>query len=256
MSLIKNIKKTLNLMLADKVTAAMPLTGIEGKVVLITGAGKGIGKATADYLYTEGCKLALMSKNLTEMQTAFPLTNFTNVLLIEGDISKPSDVQNAVKTTIAKFDKIDVLINNAGINMEKPLDETTQPELNALIDTNIKGTLNMCMAVIPQMKKQKTGTIINIGSKISHNTNVKPNKVMYATSKYAIEGLSFALNKELKEFGIRVLCPMLGTVNTFFSTQSGNYLSPTRVAQVLAMLIKFEDVDFESLVFKAKDQNI
>ncbi len=112
----------------------------------------------------------------------------------------------------------------------------------------------MMKYVLPEMKKKKDGFVINIGSKISRNTSVKANKVLYATSKYAIEGMSLALNNELKEFGIRVTCLMPGTANTFLSLSANDFLSPYRIGEVVAMLIKLKDIDFENLVIKSKRQ--
>lgn len=258
MSILTDLKKTLNLIFLQSVSKATPLGSLKDKVVLITGAGKGIGKAAGEYLYSEGCKVALLSRDLTELNAAFPKETYndTNALLLLCDVTKPDQVQQAVKIALEKFGKIDVLVNNVGVNIEKPLEQCASEDIDRIIDTNVKGALNMASAVIPCMKMAQNGTIINIGSKITHNTNVAPNKVLYATSKYAVEGMSFALNKELKNFGVRVLCLMPGTVNTFVSTKSGSYMSPTRVAQVIAMVIKFEDIDFEGLVFKSKGQDL
>lgn len=254
--MLKDLKKTLNLMFLDKVAKSKPMGDLQNKVVVITGASKGIGLATGQYLHSEGCKVVAISRHMEELKAAFPHQTYTNTLLLEADVTNNDQINQAITTALKHFGKIDVLVNNVGVNTEKPLEESTQTDINRIIDTNIKGALNTAIAVIPSMKTAKAGTIINIGSKISHNTNLKPNKVLYATSKYAIEGMSYALNKELKDFGVRVVCLMPGTVNTFVSVKSGNYLSPTRIAEMIGMVIKFEDVDFEGLVFKSKDQNI
>ena len=105
------------------------------------------------------------------------------------------------------------------------------------------------------MKRKKRGCIVNIGSKISRNTLVGANKTLYATTKYAIEGFSFALNRELKLCGIRVACLMPGTVNTFPSLAAKNYLSPYQVAEMIVLIIRSESIDFESVVFKSWRQD-
>lgn len=254
--MLKDLKKTLNLMLLDKVAKSKPMGDIQDKVVVITGASKGIGLATGQYLHSEGCKIVAISRHMEELKTAFPQQTYNNALLLEADVTNKEQINQAITTALKHFGKIDVVVNNVGVNTNKPLEESTDEDINRIIDTNIKGALNTAIAVIPSMKAAKAGTIINIGSKISHNTNIKPNKVLYATSKYAIEGMSYALSKELMEFGIRVVCLMPATVNTFVSVKSGTYLSPTRVAQMIGMVIKFEDVDFDGIVFKSREQNI
>ena len=125
-----------------------------------------------------------------------------------------------------------------------------------MITLNINSIFYMCKAILPFMKNQKSGFIINIGSKVSHNTNVAPHMVPYATTKYAVEGFSFALNKELKPFGIRVSCLMPGTANTVMTLKGKEYISPYSIGKVIAMMIASVDIDFESIIIKSKLQNI
>lgn len=254
--MLSNIKKTINLILRDKITNSLPLQELSGKTVVITGASKGIGKATAEYLYEQGCNLILISRKIEDLKSIFPSEKYPKIKLFELDITNLSKTKEIMDSILNQNIKVDVLINNAGINIEKPLDESTSDDINKIIDTNIKGAINLSIGMLPHFKKNKSGTIINIGSKISHNTNIATNKVLYATSKYAIEGFSFALNKELKGTGVRTICIMPGTVNTFVSLKAGDFMSPTRIAHVIGMIIKFDDLDFEGLVFKSKEQTI
>jgi short-subunit dehydrogenase len=126
----------------------------------------------------------------------------------------------------------------------------------SIVSTNLTAAFLLSREVLPHMKTRGSGQIINIGSKISHNTNVRPNKVMYATTKSALEAFSFALNKELKQWGIRVSCLMPGTVHTFVSKDVQSQLSPYQVAEVVLMTIKLSDVDFEGIIFKSVNQDI
>ncbi len=256
MKTIKNIKKTISLMLAGKVMASQPLAELNGKVVLITGASKGIGSSIFEELYQSGCKVAILARNTEKLNEVLHYKKSENMLIIEGDVRNFADCVNAVQETVSHFGRLDVLINNAGTFIEKPIEETTREELTKIIETNLNGVIQTSIEASRIMKKQKSGTIINIGSKISHNTNIMPNKTLYAATKYGVEGFSFALNKELKTFGCRCVCLMPGTVNTFFSVQSGNYMPPQRVAQIVAQVIKFEDIDFEGIVFKSVNQEI
>ncbi len=229
--------------------------GIKNEVVIITGASRGIGKALAEVLYKNGARLVLIARGGFSQANSQEFDS-KRVLLIKADITRQVDIKGVIRKTLKKFEKVDVLINNAGQFIDRPLEKTSAEEYESVIATNIKGTFLMAKAVIPYMKKQRDGLIVNVGSKISRNTNVSPNKVLYATSKYAVEGFSFALNKELKPFGIRVTCLMPGTVNTFASLKSRQYLSPYDVAELILMIIKFKNIDFESIVFKSKAQNI
>lgn len=254
--MISRFKKVLENLLINT-TVNLPFSeDLSGQVIIITGASRGIGKAIAETVSNYGACVVLVSRTKEELEKVFANFGQQNTLLVKADVSSAKDVDNIIEQVIKKFGRVDVLINNAGHFIEKPLEQVSEAEFSKIIETNLKGTFLMSKAVIPLMKKQKSGLILNIGSKISHNTNVAPNKVLYATSKYAIEGFSFALNKELKPFGIRVSCLMPGTVNTFISRQAKKYMSPYQIGQIVLMMIKFQDIDFESIVFKSRYQNI
>ncbi len=251
--MIKNIKKLLNWLIEQDYHSPQT-TNLAGKVVVVTGASRGIGKAIAVALQNEGASLALISRDSGVVKKVFK--NYKHVLLVNADLTSKSEIDRAVKTVMNKFGRVDVLVNNAGINLHKSVANTTLPEFQAVLNLNVTGVFLMCKAVIPLMQKQQSGLIINVGSKISHNSNLGVNKVAYATSKYALEGFSLALNKELQSSGIRVSCLMPGTVNTFISRKAKQFLSPFDVATVILMLIKFKNVNFESVSFKSINQSI
>lgn len=230
--------------------------GLKGKKIVITGASRGIGKAIAEVLLSEGATVLLVSRTKIEIKKEFHKFDLNNIYSYVANVSFEKDVSSLVKYIKTTIGSVDVIINNAGQNIDKKLEDTTLNNFDDIINTNLKGTYLVCKSILPMLKRQRSGTIINIGSKISHNTNIKPNKVLYATSKYAIEGFSYALNKELKPFGIRVICLMPGTVNTFLSRDVNNYMSVYDVASVVMMIIKLEKIDFEGVVFKSINQNI
>ena len=233
-----------------------PTSDLSGVVILITGSGKGLGFAIAEYLAKRGASVVGVARNNSHLQNLRDETEAANILVLEGDISNEHDVEDIKKAILSNYPRIDVLINNAGVNIHKPLEQLTSADFGSMVHTNIKGVFLMSQMVIPIMKKSKSGFIINVGSKISHNTNVQPNNVIYATTKYAIEGFSFALNKELKKFGIRVSCLMPGTLNTFFSMKSKEFLSPAHIAEFVEYMITHKEVDFESVVIKSIKQDI
>lgn len=229
---------------------------LSGKVIIITGASKGIGKATAEVLEKSGANMVLFSRNINELKNSLPKSNPNNKLIMQADVTQGEDCKKVVKETIKKFGKVDVLINNAGVFKGRYIEKLSLKEWEDTFAVNITGAFLMSKEVIPYMKKANNGLIINIGSKISHNANVDPQKVLYATTKYAVEGLSLSLSKELRPFGIRVSCLMPGTVNTFRSLSPRKFLSPYDVGQVISMIIGLDDVDFESIIIKSKLQSI
>lgn len=241
------IKKFISSFFLEPTVVSPETKDLKGTVVLITGGNGGVGRAVSDVLIRNGATVVSLSRSGTPEK---------NVYAVNADLTHAADVKRAVSEIIQKFGKIDVLINNAGLFLDKSFEDISEKEYDAMMDTNVKGPFILTGLVVPHMKKAKTGLIINIGSKISHNTNVTPKKVMYATTKYALEGFSLALSKELKSAGIRVTCLMLGTVNTFVSFKSKNYLSPHNVGFVISMIIKSKEVDFESILMKSAHQNI
>lgn len=225
---------------------------LKNEVVIVSGASKGVGKIIADVLHKQGAKLVLFSRNLKELKSSFSGLDKDRAILIKADVSSQEDTQKVVKTALNKFGKIDVLINNAGLFKEDYLENISEDQWENIVSTNIKGIFLMTKAAIPTMKKQKDGLVINIGSRISHNPQVEAKMTLYATTKYAVEGLSKSLNNELKPWGIRVSCIMPGTVNTFRSPSPQKYLSPHAIGQIIALIIKQKNVDFESIIIKSK----
>ena len=225
---------------------------LKDQVVIISGASRGIGKAVAKVLYEQGASLALFSRNYEELKRGFADFDSNRILLMKADVSSYENVLNIVENAIKKFCKIDTLINNAGFFKGDYIENISEDDWDKLISANIKGVFLMTKAVIPAMKKQKSGLIINMGSRISHNTNIQAKKALYATTKFAVEGFSKALNNELKPWGIKVTCLMPGTVNTFRSLQPRRNLSPYTIGQIISTIIKLEDVDFESIIFKSR----
>lgn len=253
--MLKIIKNKVRALFASNITIQSN-DNLKGLVVIITGASRGMGKATAEILYNESANIVLVSRSLNNLRNAFQNFDDERTLFLRGDVTQENDAKEIIKACIDKFGKADVLINNAGIFMQKPIDETSLEEYEALIGTNVTGAFLMARAVVPEMKKRKEGLILNIGSKISHNTNILPGRVLYATSKYAIEGMSYALNRELKQFGIRVICLMPGPISPYVTLEENGSLSPYSVARIIATIIKYKNIDFENFVIKSKKSTI
>jgi NAD(P)-dependent dehydrogenase (short-subunit alcohol dehydrogenase family) len=167
------------------------------KVVLITGASSGIGRATAELLTSRGYRVFGTARNL---DTVVPLQG---VELLSLDVRDDASVACGVETALSRAGRIDVLVNNAGYTVVGAIEETSPSEAQALFDTNVFGVLRMVRAVLPAMRRQGSGTIVNTSSVLGFLPG--PFMGLYASSKHALEGLSESLDHEVCGFGIRVV---------------------------------------------------
>ncbi|MGL1884875.1 MAG: SDR family oxidoreductase [Reichenbachiella sp.] len=161
------------------------------KVILITGASSGIGQSCYQYL----------SQKHTVYGTSRKSDNCADPFMLQLDITDPKSIANAVGVIIEKEGRLDVLINNAGISVVGSAEFTDPSEIKKIFDTNFWGTVNMTHAVLPKMRNQKEGLIINIGSLMG--LFAIPFQAYYAASKHALEGYVESLRMEIKDQGIR-----------------------------------------------------
>jgi len=167
------------------------------QVVFITGVSSGIGRATAEQLARQGHTVFGSVRNASQAQ---PLPG---VELVEMDVRDDASVQRAVQVIVGKAGRIDVLVNNAGGTMLGAVEETSVAEAQALFDTNVFGVLRTSQAVLPHMRAQRSGRIVNVSSVLGFLP--APYMGLYAASKHAVEGLSETLDHELRRFGVRVV---------------------------------------------------
>lgn len=184
------------------------------KVVLITGASSGIGNVTAEYLLQKGYKVYGTSRNSKP-----ELHNFR---LLQLDVTDRSSIKNAIQAILKKEGKIDVLVNNAGIGITGPIEETPSEEIRKAFETNFFGAIEVMKSVLPQMRKQKSGLIINITS-IAAYTGL-PFRGIYSACKSALEIITESIRMEVKDFGIRVTNIAPGDVAT--NIVAGRYHTP------------------------------
>lgn len=166
------------------------------KVVVVTGVSSGIGRVTAEMFVKRGCQVFGTVRNLEKAEL------IQGIELIEMDIRDEGSIQNGIMSVIAQAKRIDVLVNSAGVTLLGATEESSIAEGQALFDTNVWGTLRTIQAVLPHMRLQNAGRIVNISSVLGFLP--APYMGLYSASKHAVEGLSETLDHEVREFGIRV----------------------------------------------------
>jgi|SRR5262249_37245244 len=167
------------------------------RVVLITGASSGIGRVTAELLAAQGHRVF---GGVRAPATTRPLAGAE---LVPLDVRDDASVKACVDEVRSRAGRVDVLVNNAGVNLVGAVEETSVSQAQALFDTNVLGVLRMLQAVLPGMRRQGVGLIINISSILGFIP--APFMGVYGSTKHAIEGLSESLDHEVRAFGIRVV---------------------------------------------------
>ena len=180
------------------------MQGIEGKVVVITGASSGIGEATALLLAERGAKLVLGSRRLNRLEAI--ATRIKNAggdaIYAPTDVKRNADVSALVALACKRHGQLDVLVNNAGIGPISPLDDLRVEEWEEMIDINIKGVLYGIAASLPVFRKQGFGHFVNIASTAGHKTVA--NQAVYSATKFAVRAISEGLRQEAgKTFVLR-----------------------------------------------------
>lgn len=189
------------------------------QVILITGASSGFGKVTAQTLAGKGYVVYGTSRRIAN-------GNIGQIRMLIADVTDENSVRSAVNRIMDEQGHIDVLINNAGMGIGGALEMATDEEISSQMDTNFMGMVRMCRAVLPIMRKQRQGKIINISS-IAGRIAV-PYQGFYSASKFAIEGYSEALSMEVYPFGIKVCVVEPGDFNTGFTASRNT--SPATLA--------------------------
>ncbi|SHM61848.1 3-ketoacyl-ACP reductase [Flavobacterium chilense] len=190
------------------------MTDLKNKNALITGAGKGIGKAVAIALAKEGVNLILVSRTKSDIdQLAEETAKFgVKTLALSADVSDINSINSAVEKAIAEFKSIDILINSAGIASFGKFLELEPEAWERIIQVNLMGTYYTTRAVIPNMIERQTGDIINISSTAGLNGNALTSA--YSASKFAVLGLTDSLMQEMRKHNIRVTALTPSTVAT------------------------------------------
>lgn len=193
---------------------------MKGKVAIVTGSSRGIGKAIALELAKKGFNIVVNSRKQNDIQKfAKELNNTTKIksIAVVADVRQQNEVQKLIRDTIKEFKRIDVLVNNAGVVIEKPLTKTTDKEYEFVLDTNLKGVFLCCKEVLPYMISQGSGSIINISSGAGKSGYAELS--VYCASKFGVIGLTESLADEVRKYGIRVVSICPGSVATDMQKQ-------------------------------------
>lgn len=185
------------------------------KTVIITGASKGIGRATAKKFAKEGFRVVINYNNSKEEAYALEqeLSEITEVISVKADISKKDEAEILVSETVKRFGRIDVLINNAGISMHSTLfTDTDEKDWQQIFNVNLFGMFNVTKAALPFMIHEKRGSIVNVSS--IWGVSGASCEALYSSSKSAVNGFTKSLAKELAPSGIRVNAVAPGVIET------------------------------------------
>lgn len=185
------------------------------KVVFITGASSGIGKSIAEFLSEKNYIVYGTSRSLKNDKS----NSYTMVPL---DVTKPESISKAIAEVVSKEGRIDVLVNNAGMGVTGPIEDTPTDEMRKVFDTNLFGAIDVMKAVLPQMRKQQSGIIINVTSIAGYMG--LPYRGIYSATKGSLELITEAIRMEVKEFGIHVTNVAPGDAAT--NIAAGRYHTP------------------------------
>jgi len=188
--------------------------GIQDKIVVITGASSGLGEASARHLAAQGAKVVLGARRADRLQALVGEIERAGgrALALETDVTRREDVQRLVDTAVQEFGRIDVLVNNAGLMPNSPLDRLQLDAWERMVDVNVKGVLWGIAAALPYMQRQRSGHIVNVSSVAGHK--VRAGAVVYAATKHAVRALSEGLRLEVKPYNIRTTVISPGAVAT------------------------------------------
>lgn len=208
---------------------------IKDKNIVIVGASSGLGKALAEALAKEECNLFLLSRKIKKVKFSFP------VIKITCDVTSPRGIKKAFSLIDRKTDKIDILINCAGVGLAKKLEDSKTEEIENVIKTNLIGTILVSREAYKRMLKNKSGHIINISS--TSGKKARENETVYCASKWGIVGFTESLRLEARKNKIRVTVVCPGGMKTNFykdlpKKDLTGFMDPKYIAEEIVNLIK------------------
>lgn len=198
------------------------MSALEGKIVCITGASRGLGKALAQAFDAQGARLVLASRSQGPLDSL--CGELRDAIAVQTDVRCREDLDRLVDASVGEFGRLDIMINNAGLAIYGPVENTAEEAVHQMIDTNLKGVIFGSQAAYRVMKSQRSGHIINISS-IAGKLHL-PNEAVYNASKWGVNGFSGTLAMEARAYGVKVstICP--GGINTPFWKEQEFYPFP------------------------------
>lgn len=203
----------------------------QSRTWFVTGASKGLGKALVQQLLDSGQQVAATTRQIASFDAQF--TNHGNFLALEVDLSSRQSIFSAVAAAQAHFGKVDVLVNNAGYGIGGSLEELSESEIKQAFDINLFATIHTIAAVLPGMRSNKTGHIINISSIAGFHPGT--GWAAYAAVKSAVFGLTESLAGDVAEFGIKATVVAPGAFRTDFLTTASLVLSANEIPEYTAI---------------------
>src|SRR3954470_16854699 len=187
---------------------------IKGKIAVITGASSGLGAATGRYLANRGAVVLLGARRSERIEALSDELkgNGAKALARTTDVTDRAQVKALVNAAVERFGRVDVMLNNAGLMQQSPLERLKVDEWDNMVDINIKGVLYGIAAAMPHMQRQKAGHIINVSSVAGHK--VTPAGAIYSATKHAVRVISEGLRQEVKAYNIRTTVISPGAVDT------------------------------------------
>ena len=219
------------------------MESLQDRVVVITGASAGIGRATARELIGAGARVVLGARRRERLE-AIEAEHPDRAIAVEMDVRVPADSHRLVAAAIERFGRVDALVANAGIGMYGGILDHTDAELETMLDTNVAGTVWPIRAAVPAMVEAGAGDIVIVASVAGFRGG--PDEAVYAATKFAQVGLSGALDRELREQGIRVTTIGPAGTSTEFAMGAGRtedmpelktYLQPEDIAFAIATVL-------------------
>jgi short-subunit dehydrogenase len=220
---------------------------LAGRVALVTGASRGLGRHVAKKLAREGMRVVVAARNRDELDAlvAEIVDAGGEALAVTVDLTRREEIDRAVSEAHDRFGPIDVLVNNAGVGWYKPFLEQSPEEIDLTIGVNVRGVIHMTHAVLPDMMTRGEGQIINIASDLARR--YLPNMAVYVGSKHAVIGFGGSLLREVKARNVKVTTITPGIIDTFFGggsegTRDPSWaLEPHRVADFIWAVLNLPD---------------
>jgi len=188
----------------------------EDKVVIVTGAGSGIGAATARRFHAEGAVVALCGRRPAKLAEVGALLKGDRHLVLPTDVTVVTQVEHLVAETLRRFGRIDVVVNNAGYGVFASVEEAADEQIRRVIDTNLLGSINVIRAALPHLRTQRQGRILQVSTAGGQTTY--PSFGYYHASKWGIEGFCETVAREIAPFGISLTIIEPGATPTGFGS--------------------------------------